>query len=80
MMALLRRFAVATVVGFVLITGGQLLRGRPWEVAAGHGLLWAAIAAAIFTANRWYRLRRGERCAVCGDGPEDLPASRDGVR
>ena len=45
---------------FVVIAGAQLLKGNTLEYALSEGLLWSAISAAIFTAARAYRLRKGQ--------------------
>ena len=60
---------VALAAAFVIITGAQLLRGRPTEEAVTHGLVWSLISAAIFVAVNYFRWRRGQRCVVCGDPP-----------
>lgn len=66
MAAWTRRFALAYLLALLVITGGQLLRGRPLELAFTHGLLWALITAAVYVAGFAWRARRG--CAAC---PED---------
>lgn len=52
-----------------------LVRGKPVATAVTEALLWAAISAAVVIATRLVRLRRGERCAMCNDSPEDLPSA-----
>jgi hypothetical protein len=67
----IRRFLAVFALAFAIITASQfLLRDRAIEDAALQGLVWAGIAACIFTATRLYRSRRGEACALCRDTPE----------
>ncbi len=66
----IRRFLAALVAAFVIITGAQLLRGRPAGEAVTHGLVWSVITAAIYVGVNYSRWRRGQRCVVCGDPPE----------
>jgi hypothetical protein len=67
----IRRFLLVFVFAFIAIAGAQFfLRGRPIEPSITHGLLWAVVAAGIFTATRIYRSRRGQHCAICRDTPE----------
>jgi len=66
---LIRGFLVVLAGAFVVIAGAQLLKGNTLEYALSEGLLWSAISAAIFTAARAYRLRKGQYCAACGDTP-----------
>lgn len=61
----IRRFLLAYLAALVIIAGGQLLRGRPFDYAIGHGLLWALVTAGIYTAALAHRRRR---CALCRDG------------
>lgn len=65
-----RRFAAVFLVALVVIGAGQLLQGRSLDHALSHGLLWALVSAAVFTAARWYQARRGQHCAICRDTPE----------
>lgn len=73
----IRRFCVAFVVALVIIAGAQRLKGYAVADVIGESLLWAAIAAALFTAVRIYRTRKGQYCAVCGDTPESIERARD---
>ena len=66
---LIRGFLVVVAGAFVVIAAAQLLKGNTLEYAATEGLLWAVIAATVFTVARAYRLRKGQYCAVCGDLP-----------
>lgn len=74
----LRRFLAALAAAFVIITGAQLLRGRPTGNAVVHGLVWSLISAAIFVGVNYYRWRRGQRCVVCGDPPAPKTSAPDG--
>ena len=67
----LRRFTTVFALAFLVISASQwLLRGRTPADAALQGVIWAAIAATLFTATRIYKSRRGEHCALCRDTPE----------
>jgi hypothetical protein len=67
----IRRFLSVFALAFLVIAASQLLlRGRSPGDAALQGLIWAGIAASLFTATRLYRSRRGEACALCRDTPE----------
>lgn len=53
-----RRFLWWYAVAFPLIAGGQwLLRGRSFDQALGHGLLWALITAALVVGILLFRSR-----------------------
>lgn len=73
----IRRFFLVFGGALVIISGAQFLRGHTLEYSFVEGLLWSAIAAAIFTAARIYRSRRGQRCAICADTPEIASSPRD---
>jgi hypothetical protein len=67
----IRRFLWVFTLAFAIITASQfLLRGRTPGDAALQGLIWAGIAASVFTATRLYRSRKGQHCALCRDTPE----------
>jgi hypothetical protein len=67
----IRRFLSVFALAFAIITASQfLLRGRTPADAALQGLVWAGIAASLFTATRLYRSRKGQHCALCRDTPE----------
>lgn len=74
----IRRFFTVFAIALAIIAGVQYLKGHDAAYALGHGLMWAAISASLFTATRWYRARRGEHYALCRDTPEMLqePESR----
>lgn len=65
-----RRYLTVFGLAFVIIASSHLVRGRSGEYAAREGLLWALIAATVFTAGRFYQSRKGQHCAVCRDTPE----------
>ena len=73
-----RRFLVVFAGAFVLIAGAHVLRGRALDYAVTEGLLWSAVAAAVFVAVRLYHSRRGRACALCGDTPPGLPPGPGG--
>jgi hypothetical protein len=66
-----RRFLIIFAVAFIVIAGAHLLRGRPLEYAALHGLIWSVISALVFVAAQIHKDRKLQRCAVCEaiDGP-----------
>ena len=66
-----RRFAQVFAGAFVLISAAHLLRGRPAVPAAAQAGTWAAVSAGVFTVSRYFQARRGQRCAICRDTPED---------
>jgi hypothetical protein len=66
----IKRFATVALIAFALITGAQVAKGHELDAAALHGALWSVITAAVFTAVRIYKSRRGQHCALCRDTPE----------
>jgi hypothetical protein len=69
----IRRFLWVFALAFLVIGASQfVLRGRAPADAALHGLVWAVIAAVVFTATRLYHARQGRACALCKDTPESL--------
>jgi hypothetical protein len=64
------RFFTVFVGAFIIIAGAQLVKGHTTNYAAYQGLIWAAIAAAVFTSARIYQSRRGQHCEICKDTPE----------
>jgi len=77
---LIRGFLAVVAIAFVVIAGAHLLQGNPLDDVAAESLAWAAVSAAIFTAARIYRWRKGQYCAVCGDAPGIVPPDHDGRR
>lgn len=65
-----RRYLTVFGLAFLVIASSHLVRGRSGEHAVSEGLLWALIAATVFTAGRLYQSRKGQHCAVCRDTPE----------
>ena len=76
----MRRFCVAFVVALVIIAGAQRLKGFAVADVIGESVLWAAIAATLYTAVRIYRTRKNTYCALCGDTPETIERARDAGR
>lgn len=66
-----RRFVLVFAGAFVLIIAANLLRGRPAVTAAVQAGIWAAASAGVFTVSRYFQARRGQRCTICRDTPED---------
>ncbi|OGT55861.1 MAG: hypothetical protein A3E01_14855 [Gammaproteobacteria bacterium RIFCSPHIGHO2_12_FULL_63_22] len=74
----IRRFLLVAGIGFLVITGAQLLRGRSIGYAIAQGVFWSVVAATIFTVSRFFQSRRGQHCAICNDIPEAKDPSRGG--
>jgi hypothetical protein len=66
----IRRYLTVFVLGVLVIGASHLVRGRSLEHAATESLLWAFIAATVFTTARFYQARRGQHCAICRDTSE----------
>ena len=66
----IRRFLLVFATGLAIITGAQMLKGHTLGYSVSEGLLWAAVAASIFTGGRIYQSRGGQHCAICRDTPE----------
>jgi hypothetical protein len=73
----IRRFLLVFAGALVIITGAQLAKGNTLEYSLTEGLLWSAVTAAVFTAARIYKSRKGQHCAICADTPEMRPPRRD---
>jgi len=73
----IRRFFLVFAGALAIISGVQLAKGNTPEYALAEGLLWSAITAAVFTAGRIYKSRKGQHCAICADTPEMRPPPRD---
>ncbi len=65
----IKRFALALVAAFLVLTAVQLLKGAVLESALSFGALWGLIFASIFTGTGYLRFRRNPSCM--------LPTSRD---
>ena len=65
----IRRFFTVFLGAFTIIALAQALKGHPWSYALREGALWGALSAAVFTATRFFRARRGQPCAICQDTP-----------
>ena len=72
-----RRFLLVFAGALVIISGAQIAKGNTFEYALTEGLLWAAVTAAVFTAVRIYKSRKGQHCAICADTPEARPPPPD---
>ena len=66
----IRRFCFILVCAAVPLSMLYMLRGQSPRRAAGEAVLWGAIAATIVIVTRLVRLRRGQRCEVCRDSPD----------
>ena len=65
----IKLFLAATALVFAVLMAVELLKGHGLEAAISFSLLWSFLSAAIFTGTRYYRWRRGQQCAICGDPP-----------
>lgn len=61
----IQRYGVAFGVAFLVITGGQWLKGHSLQAAAHHGLTWALLSAACYVGGQLYWARQGKACALC---------------
>ena len=66
-----RRYFVVAGAAFVLLVAVGLLKGRALERAVTESLLWASVAASVFTTVRYRSARKGEACALCRDTVDD---------
>ena len=70
-----RRFLLVFCIAFAVIAAAQLIQGEGLTYAATQGLIWAAVAAGIFTGSRIHQSRKGVHCALCQDIPQ-APAAK----
>jgi hypothetical protein len=66
----IQRFLVVFAGAFLVIAVAQFLKRHDPSYAVKDGLIWAGVAATVFTAARIYQSSRGQHCAVCKDTPE----------
>lgn len=66
----IKRFLVVLVGAFIIIGAAQLLKGHTPDYALREAVIWGVITASVFIAALYYRLRRGQYCAVCQHTPE----------
>jgi|KBSMisStaDraftv2_1062788.scaffolds.fasta_scaffold06254_11 hypothetical protein len=69
----IKRFVVAAVAAFAILTLVELLKGHDLASALWFAFGWGVLASALFTGTRIYRSRKGQACAVCNDTPEPKP-------
>jgi hypothetical protein len=65
-----RFFTVFSVATLILAAVELLFKNAELVAAVTHGLTWGVIAAAVFTASRYYQAKKGQHCALCNDIPE----------
>ena len=65
-----QRFFVVFVGAFLVIAVAQFLKHHDLSYALKNGLIWAGVAAAVFTVARIYQSNKGQNCAICKDTPE----------
>lgn len=66
-----RYLTVFAIAATLLTIIAAVFKSEPFMDALMYGLLWGAIAAAVFTASRVYQSRKGQECALCDDIPKD---------
>ena len=66
-----RRYLVVAGAAFVLLVAVGLLKGREFDRVLIESLVWGLVTAAVFTAVRYRKARKGEACALCRDTVED---------
>jgi|WetSurMetagenome_2_1015567.scaffolds.fasta_scaffold858508_2 hypothetical protein len=64
-----KRFATVFAGAFATLLVVELVKGHPVEAALEFAATWGAIAGAVFAASAYYRWRKGQACALCGDPP-----------
>ena len=65
----LRRFGRMYLIVLVLLFMAELLKGKGWQDAIGHGLLWAGISALVYCAVLAWQLRRERLAREDSRGP-----------
>lgn len=66
----IKRFLAALVVAIAVICAAQLLKGHTFAYALREAAIWGILTAMVYTAALFYRIRRGQQCAVCQDTPD----------
>lgn len=68
---LIRRSLFVFLVGCIVLTGLQVLKGHTYPDALSFGALWAGISAAIFLSVALYRMNQKETsCRLCRGEPD----------
>ena len=62
---------------FALLLAVELLKGHELPAGVRFGLIWSAIATAVFLGTRIFYVSRGKNCPLCNDLPEQ-PSGQDG--
>lgn len=65
----LRRFGRMYLIVLVLLFGAELVKGRDWQDAIAHGLLWAGISALVYCAVLAWQVRRERLAREDSSGP-----------
>jgi hypothetical protein len=63
----IRKFLVAVVTMFLLLTVVALLRSETIEQTWVESLVWALVSSAIFIGSRYHKASKGVDCALCND-------------
>jgi uncharacterized membrane protein len=67
----LRRYLLVFAAACVIIACAQALKGHDTGYAVTQGVVWGLVTAAVYLAALYYRIRKGQKCAVCDD-PRDV--------
>ncbi|TFW29825.1 hypothetical protein E4L96_01030 [Massilia arenosa] len=65
-----KMFLYTTGLATLAIAGGQMLQDRALDDVLAPSFGWALVAAAAFTARRYYLWKTGAPCAICVEGDE----------
>jgi len=72
----LRRGLSVFSLMFAFLVAVELLKGHQLLAGIQFGLIWSAIATAVFLGTRIFYVSRGRNCPLCNDLPE-VPTARD---
>lgn len=68
---LIRRFLTVAGLLFAILVASGLIKGRAVDQVIGDAVLWALLAATVFTGSRYYQAKKGIACALCTDTDEE---------
>jgi hypothetical protein len=63
----IKRYLMAAVPLFAILAAVEWIKGSTAREDYMSALVWALLAAAIFTYSSFRRYRRAESCAMCDD-------------
>ncbi|MBB3220125.1 hypothetical protein [Pseudoduganella umbonata] len=61
----IKRYLLAAVPLFAILAAVEWAKGTTAPADIASAAIWAAVAAAIFTAAAWNRYRKALSCAAC---------------